>query len=375
MGNLDDLIKSLKATDSEIEDAYYNKTNMAELRANEYMQRYKDLEDEFENRTQLNGLDLSILMVAAALQCIRWALLSSEQYRFSSAAKSDKYVNDIARSDIVPATVEQLLLDHQVPYDAQRISPRFAMMYPDESIGLGGGYHRSKTLGHDPIAGILFGTANIVTNTVTLADITRGLPSYNVWAAQIDGKTNIIEIIESTGNILVDEPTIVGMAFLKHIIHMGTDMFTPLGLPLPFVNSLSPEMGKWLTGKQIDTYSVGRSALLAIVLNKFVAMFHRLFYNSDLYSKELYEVKTRKVLMYSNVVASLINVGYVGMTDDIKRLDIGGLLVTLWRVLTDTAKIQKIKEEFITGVLHDEYSRELENARHELEKLGFSVRI
>ena len=79
--------------------------------------------------------------------------------------------------------------------------------------------------------------------------------------------------------------------------------------------------------------------------------------------------------MYSNVVASLINVGYVGLTDDIKRLDIGGLLVTLWRVLTDTAKIQKIKEEFITGVLHDEYSRELENARHELETLGFPVRI
>ena len=57
--------------------------------------------------------------------------------------------------------------------------------------------------------------------------------------------------------------------------------------------------------------------------------------------------------MYSNVIASASNVIDVGIKmalDDklaIKDLDIGGLIVTIHRLLTDTKYIHAIKEEFV----------------------------
>jgi hypothetical protein len=73
MSGMEDLLKQLaQPTEAEIEDAYYNRPNMAEIRAKEYMARYCDIEAEFENKTSLNKVDLSVLMVAAALQCLRW---------------------------------------------------------------------------------------------------------------------------------------------------------------------------------------------------------------------------------------------------------------------------------------------------------------
>ena len=57
--------------------------------------------------------------------------------------------------------------------------------------------------------------------------------------------------------------------------------------------------------------------------------------------------------MYSNAIASASNVIGVGIKmalDDkaaIKDLDIGGLIVTIQRLLTDTKYIHAVKEEFI----------------------------
>ncbi len=74
-----------------------------------------------------------------------------------------------------------------------------------------------------------------------------------------------------------------------------------------------------------------------------IEMFHRLFYDKRHDNEKLYEVKTRKVVMYSNVMSSLLNVGYVAGTGDMNHLDIGGIAVTLWRVLTDSRRIKQIK--------------------------------
>lgn len=52
-----------------------------------------------------------------------------------------------------------------VPYDATKGSPA-------QNVKLEGKYHRYKTLGHDPILGWVFGTANILTDTITLNNFT-----------------------------------------------------------------------------------------------------------------------------------------------------------------------------------------------------------
>jgi hypothetical protein len=73
-------------------------------------------------------------------------------------------------------------------------------------------------------------------------------------------------------------------------------------------------------------------------------------------------VRTRKILSYSNIIASVSNVIAVGImsivavkTDDklitlkkaLSYIDIGGLLVTIHRLITDTIFITEIKREFL----------------------------
>ncbi|MDF2503301.1 hypothetical protein [Clostridium sp.] len=55
--------------------------------------------------------------------------------------------------------------------------------------------------------------------------------------------------------------------------------------------------------------------------------------------------------MYSNLIASTSNVITVCITKNPKKLDIGGLLVTISRLFTDIRFIARVKEEFINAEL------------------------
>ena len=84
----------------------------------------------------------------------------------------------------------------------------------------------------------------------------------------------------------------------------------------------------------------------AVVLT--VTMLHRLMYDyNNPGSLSLYEVRTRKILTYSNLLSSASNIITVAFTKDITKLDIGGFIVTLHRLITDTIFIGKIKQEFL----------------------------
>ena len=83
-----------------------------------------------------------------------------------------------------------------------------------------------------------------------------------------------------------------------------------------------------------------------------IGLIHGLFYNEEKDGdRELYEVRTRKILMYSNIIASSSNVITVCITKNPKKLDLGGLMVTLSRLFTDIRFISRVKQEFIEGEL------------------------
>ena len=72
------------------------------------------------------------------------------------------------------------------------------------------------------------------------------------------------------------------------------------------------------------------------------------YYNEEKdVDRELYEIRTRKILMYSNIIASSSNVITVCITKNPKKLDMGGLIVTLSRMFTDIRFISRVKQEFI----------------------------
>lgn len=57
--------------------------------------------------------------------------------------------------------------------------------------------------------------------------------------------------------------------------------------------------------------------------------------------------------MYSNIVASSSNLAIVAITKDFHKLDLGGLAVTIYRLITDRKFIRQVKEEFIFGSYKD----------------------
>lgn len=351
-----------------------------EYRRSAYAKNYIKAKKDFENKTSLTAFDFSFLFVAATLQTMRWILLN--KMRFSSAGEADKIIdtarNNLQKAEYVPSSVKQIgasLLQHQVPYDAVAKSDRFKEIYPELSVGLSGNTHRVRALGHDPLLGLIFGTANIATNTVTINDIWKGLPSYHVDPVthQIYSKTDIGHILKWNVEMLKSEPTVVGAAFVRQIIHIGTDAFTIQGVPLPIINTIDPEFSRFLIGKQIDLYKVGSGVLLSILINKLVGMFHRLFFKKGEDDERLYEVRTRKIILYSNTMSSLLNVAVVGASGNFKQLDVGGLIVTLYRIMSDRERIREIKAQFVNETLDGILKKEEDEVNNRLSAYGYSI--
>lgn len=322
----------------------------AEQRTQRYMQQYEKAMDAFKRKTSLTTMDMTFLILAALLQTLRWALISNDKLRFDKASDADKVLDkanrSIQNSEYIPASIQQIIADcanHTVPYDAIQRSSRFKDIYSGESTGLAGSNHRILTLGHDPLAGLVVGTANIATNTLTVNEFTATswFPSYHVVNQQINGKTDLVHIMKWSRKLLNDKPEIIGASLIRQVIHCGTDMFTKQGLPIPVINVISPEASSFLVGANIDVYSVARGAALAILINKIIEMLHRLFFDRSCDDEKLYEVRTRKVLMYSNTLSSILNGGAVGFTGNFKKLDVGGHLVTLRRIWNDSKKYEK----------------------------------
>lgn len=301
-----------------------------------------DLNRRFEEETGLNGVDITFLFFATALQCIRQYWLSNEKLRFKDDQSASKFFKKYAPISLVGP----------VPYDA------FKKHGFEENTGISGANHRYTTLGHDPLLGWIFGTANILSETVTKNNFI--LESYNTTLVgneyKISSPTNIgLVFRKSIDRVQIDYKDLI-LAVTKHAAHLSSDAFTKMGLPIPIINSISPDLSSELLKNGIDVYSVGRSAAIASFINMLIATIHGLFYDESKYSsRDLYEVKSRKILSYSNLIASSSNVIYVSISTyfgdktSIKKLDVGGLIVTVYRLINDRKFIREVKEEFIFG--------------------------
>lgn len=350
------------------------KVGDAASRVDEIVAKYAD---DFKTATKLRKKDFVFLFTATALQVLRQYLFSRiNNYRSSdrlddqAAAKKEghggKYDRSTRGSGYYHATVEEML-NNSVPFDTQNASALFG-----ENLG-GGWGHRFHTLGHDPILGWIFGTANIATRTVTMSDI---VSSYHVrygqymtgnqtlsvrpgdyFAARADTykvlKYGLVEPAKHLDN------HILAKALSVEATHLLTDIDSKASLSLPGLEVISPEFAEKLSRYGLNMHNltmVGAQAGVSVAINTLVAMIHRLMYDAATDGDErLYEVRTRKIISYSNMIASASNIVYVavvsafGDADAINSLDIGGLLVTIVTVLRNGKVQEDIFEEFMAN--------------------------
>ena len=76
--------------------------------------------------------------------------------------------------------------------------------------------------------------------------------------------------------------------------------------------------------------------------------------------KDLFEVRTRKILLISNSIASTSTIINTAITRNPKNLDIGSLLNTITHLFTDLHFIAKIKQEFINNEISDRLKKEID---------------
>ena len=350
----------------------------------------KNLDDEFASQTKLRGKDIGFLFFATALQCVRQYFITDFKERLGDQEAADKTFGkdkfdphdlkarkeagfEIRHHKLYKPTKKEIIL-HPVPFDTTRGSKQFEDLNPFPGTGKLG--HRAGAIGHDPILGWIFGVANIISDTITicpeyeLGEKKIRIPyveSYNVdmgsnfcWKEQTPTWNIFKNSFESIGE---DKHRLYAALFAQGL-HLASDEYTKLGLPVPFLSLIDSD-------KAYDIYKDGydyldylydtqilrrtlKSAAQSIMINMIIGAIHKFFYNPNTdFDKELDNVRTRKIIQYSNMIATTSDVAqtairaYAGDENAIKNFDLGGFLVTVYRLITDTKYIQKIKEEFI----------------------------
>ena len=73
----------------------------------------------------------------------------------------------------------------------------------------------------------------------------------------------------------------------------------------------------------------------------------------------MYEVRTRKILLISNSIASTSTIINTAITKNPKNLDIGSLLNTITHLFSDVRFIMRIKKEFVESEISNKLMKEV----------------
>lgn len=367
-----------------------------------------DIDARFEEATGLGADDALFLFFAVALQCVRQSLMTNfkERKGDQEAAKETKGHNKEHSSreegEWFEPTPDQII-SNPVPYDALRQSDNVKKLTGGALKGAGDLGHR-LVLGHDAILGWIFGTANISTSTLTTWKFqsyhVRTVDKIDTMVAPVATPSVIQRAIQRYFTDGTEGVAVLVTSLFKEWVHLKSDINTKDSLPFPILSTISPKLVNKLADYGIDMANistVAKQAGYAEAINLIIGILHGMYCYAKYMEKgeqyslkelsymtheehvlnmfELSKVKTRKILMWSNIIASASNIIAVSCievvaasTDNavlaekgLRYVDIGGYMITLHRLISDTQFIRQVKSEFLekewqNAVLGEEYS-------------------
>ena len=374
------------------------------LTQEEFQSAYRDLqniEHQFSNATKLNRRDIAFLAIATAIQTVRSLLFGRLSNHLSSI---DNRMTDKEGDASVKESKKKYKQQHENKWDSKKDSKGsrsrqeegktwkeivfsgvpYDVIAGAKEVGLGlsGQNHRQKTLGHDPILGWFFGTINILTDTITPA---HPFSSYRV--KKVKSTKTIVPpnlpyptVLREAIDLASSGKHLLPASVFRQGLHYKSDFYTKKGLPIPLLEVFAESLSSKLYQEGNDSLQVlqkshhALSAITAELFNMLIGLIHGLFYqptadakiDKELRLKErnLYEVRTRKILLISNSIATTSNVLISVFTKNPKYIDLGGLLVTLSHLFCDIRFITRMKQEFIQETLDKEFQEELLELDH-----------
>lgn len=350
------------------------------------------IEDDFNKFTSFNEIDWYCLVVATIFQLMRIYCLPKYEEKVSDRDrikhddqdikeklknKAEIYVDEKknrekweVKGGKYPTWEEIVWGNKGVGYDKIKGSSKKGF-----NISMHGKLHRVKTLGHDPFLGWIFGTANIMTNTITVATEYKngekkyripfkGIKSFMVSKGCWQEPISTLGVFRHAFESYKEDKHRLPAAIFAHGNHLYSDKYTKTGLPIPFLSLIDADKAYEIYSKGFDYIDLKyysqfvvrdfTSASISILINKMISYIHLLYFNPEKdFDIKLYAVKTHKIVLYSNVMATGSNVlkaminKHLGSCDAVSDFDLGGFVVTLYRLLYDTNFILRVKEEFI----------------------------
>ena len=340
----------------------------------------QEIDDEFCRMTGLDKTDFIFLAVATAFQTARWIIIDC-MTNFGEGADrderidhDDKAIKDAEResidsatdmlndpqdmryrSDVIRGRTWREILSEPVPFDVIDGSAQF-------DLGMSGKNHREMTLGHDPILGWFFGVINILTDTTTIKNGRTFIMSRRP-KLHFSSETIFTKALKSAYASCRADRKRLSAAIAKEAIHLKSDFFSKAGLPIPVITAVLPDLSSSLYKENYDALCfvkdigiVATQAQTAILINVIIAQLHGYFFDANKYpSRSVFEVKTRKIILYSNIIAetsNVISVAIRSLLGDVsawKHLDFGGLLVLLWRIIKDVDFMYKVREDYVSN--------------------------
>lgn len=341
----------------------------------------------FSQKTSIvNKTDLSFLAVATAIQVAKSLIFPyvAEHFDYGKAfdknsrlAHNDKSIEDAHRMANDQFRDKHLknhetghwinILYQTPPYDITKGSK-------DLGINMGGAYHRLYTLGHDPVLGWLFGTMNILTDVITLNSfrsyrVTR-TPNMRITRKVVPMGVMFQESYEWVKDDYLNLPA----AVFAQAQHLQSDEYTKLGLPVPILSAIDENFASELYKSNYDALCfardskiVGASFVVSRLIDIIISLVHGVFRGDE--PQKLYEVRTRKILLISNAIASTSTIVNAAITSNPKNLDIGSLLNTVAHLFADVRFIAKIRQEYVQS----EISARLQSEIAEVDRLYATV--
>ena len=338
-----------------------------------------EINAEFSRRTSIiNKTDLSFLALATGLQVLKVMLFPyvAEHFDYgksfnsaerlahddNSIKQAQRTANDKFRDKALEKNKAGRwinILYQTPPYDTTVGSKALG-------INMGGGYHRLYTLGHDPILGWFFGTANILTDIITLNSFksyrVERVPNLHITPQVVSLGTMLQESYHTIREDALNLPA----AIFAQAQHFKSDAYTKVGLPVPILATINESLASTLYKEKYDAICfsrdmkiIGGSAMISMLIDIIIGLVHGFFRKPD-DARTLYEVRTRKILLISNSIASTSSIIRTCLTKNPKQLDIGSLLVTLTHLFTDIRFIARIKQEFIESQISEKLRKELD---------------
>ena len=341
-----------------------------------------EIEAKFSKQTGIiNPIDLKFLILATAFQITKSLIFPYVSKSFHYGEKIDLSTrmdhNDPKIKQEEKAGKKAFKAKHEKqhekgkwinllfqtpPYDITKGSAAL-------KINMGGKYHRLPTLGHDPILGWIFGTIDILTDVITLTDfssyrVVRN-PTMRITNVSVDLPTLFYE-----GYLIIkDDYFNLPAALFAQYCHLKSDISTKLGLPIPLLTVFNKNLATKLYREQYDFLCfsrdlkiVGVSFAVSVIIDMIIGLLHQ-FYRLPEENEELYEVRTRKILLMSSFFASTSTVAKTMFTKNYKGLDIGQLLNLCCHLFLDPRFILTMKQEFIQNEIDKQFQQEYEHLK------------